>query len=191
MYLDTKDFQTVWQLAHNWVGVDSTKSDQSELSTDLKETIHRLMAAALNRTISIRTRRMAFFIDDSFWSTILELHHFRRFMKCLRGDVFDKAYLNSIYVKRSDVLRWCQNEFLAPPPVWQPAETNPESVPGNESLEDDEETGWYQSLTEKRRKRVVCLEMAKKLWKIKQTCHMKKFFVIPACFNMETLMFLL
>jgi hypothetical protein len=115
MYLDNKDFQTVWQLAHNWVNADTEKSDCNTLSAELKEVIHRIMSAALHRGISIRTRRLAFFTDDDFLSLILEFHHFRRFWKCLRGDVFNKAYLDTIYLKRGDVLRWCQSEFLLPP----------------------------------------------------------------------------
>ena len=35
MYIDTKDFQTVWQLAHNWAYVDPNKSDLSSLSPEL------------------------------------------------------------------------------------------------------------------------------------------------------------
>ena len=122
MYLDSKDFQTVWRLAHNWVGADPDKSDPNALSTELKEAIHRLMSAAISRAITIRTRRMKFFMDETFLSIIFEFHHYKKFWKCLNGDEFNKAYLDSIYVKRGDVLRWCQNEFHEPPPVWRLAD---------------------------------------------------------------------
>lgn len=111
MYLDTKDFQTVWQLAHNWVGSDPDKSDPKTLSTELKETIHRLMSAITNHDLSVRTRRMPFFQDGSFFAFIFEFHHYKNFWKCLSRDEFNKAYLDSRYIMRGDVLRWCQNEF--------------------------------------------------------------------------------
>jgi hypothetical protein len=46
MYLDSKDYQTVWQLAHNWTGADPDKNSTDEIPTELKEAIHRLMHAA-------------------------------------------------------------------------------------------------------------------------------------------------
>lgn len=164
MYLDSKDFQTVWRLAHNWVDADPDKSDPAALPDDLKEAIHRLMQAAFSQTISVRTRKRSFFFEESFLASIFDHGHFNRFLRCLRKDEFDKAYLDSVYVKRGDILRWCQNEFLDPPPIWRLAETT--SAPANEGVEDDEATEWYERLTEARKQRVTCLEMAKKLWKI-------------------------
>jgi len=66
MYLDSKDYQTVWQLAHNWVGADSEKSDPLQLSDELKHSIHRLMSAAINQTIPSRTMRISGHRDRSF-----------------------------------------------------------------------------------------------------------------------------
>ena len=64
MYLDTKDFQTIWRLAHNWVGADPETSDPARLSIELKEVILRLMHASLNQVISVRTRNRAFFFEE-------------------------------------------------------------------------------------------------------------------------------
>lgn len=115
MYLDSKDYQTVWQLAHNWVDADPEKSDPNLLPDELKHSIHRLMSAAINQAIPSRTRRFKLFMDDSFFTWLFDFLHFRKFGKCLRNDEFDKPYLSSIYLKRGDVLRWCQSEFLSPP----------------------------------------------------------------------------
>lgn len=165
MYLDNKDFQTVWQLAHNWVNADPEKSDCNALSAELKEVIHRLMSAAFNRTISVRTRRMAFFNDDTFLSIIFDSHHFTKFWKCLRSDVFNKAYLDTIYLKRGDVLRWCQNEFLLPPPIWQTAIANTLASHELTDDSDDDKDNWYDKVSPRRKQRIACLEIAKQLWK--------------------------
>ncbi|BBJ24598.1 hypothetical protein W01_25250 [Candidatus Nitrotoga sp. AM1P] len=49
MYLDSEDYQTVWQLAHNWVGANPEISDPDLFSDELKHSIHRLMSAAINQ----------------------------------------------------------------------------------------------------------------------------------------------
>lgn len=161
MFLDSKDFQTVWQLAHNWVNADPDASDPNALSVELKEAIHRLMAAAINRTLPIRTRRFKIFMDDSAFTVISDFHHFRKFLKCLRQDLFDKTYLNSLYLNRSDVLRWCQSEFLTPPPIWKL-----EQISGAAHEEsDDENAQWHKRLTDRQRRVITCLEIAKRIWK--------------------------
>lgn len=165
MYLDSKDYHTVWQLAHNWVGADPEKSDPHQLSDELKHSIHRFMSAAINRAIPSRTRRFQLFMDDSFLSLLFDFRHFKKFSNCLRNDEFDKAYLSSIYLKRGDVLRWCQSEFLSPPPVWQVDEVAANKA--NEQIEDsdDDKDNWYDKTSERRKQRITCLEIAKQLWK--------------------------
>lgn len=165
MYLDSKDYQTVWQLAHNWVGVDPEKSDPHLLSDELKHSIHRLMSAAINQIIPSRTRRIKLFMDDSFFTLLVDFRHFRKFGKCLRNDEFDKAYLSSIYLNRGDILRWCQSEFFSPPPIWQVE--NLDAPKSNEQIEDsdDDKDNWYDKMSGRRKQRIACLEIAKQLWK--------------------------
>lgn len=165
MYLDSKDYQTVWQLAHNWVGADSLISDQNQLSGELKQSIHRLLSASINHAIPSRTRRFKLFIDDSFFSMLLDFRHTLRISKCLRKDEFDKSYLDSIYLKRSDVLCWCQNEFLLAPPIWQIEYLDAPQLDQPIDDSDDDKDNWYDNISDRRKQRVACLEIAKQLWK--------------------------
>ena len=164
MYLDSKDFQTVWNLAHNWTGDDPESTDPQALSQEVKESIYRIMAAIFRSDLPARTKRFPIFEDESFFTFVFDFGHLLRFRKCLRNDTFDKHYLNSIYVRRPGVLAWCEKEYLDPPPIWRlNGQTPPASVP-DES--DDENQGWYDDLTEQRKHRVGCLEVAKRLWTI-------------------------
>lgn len=165
MYLDSKDYQTIWQLAHNWVGADPEISDSHQLSDDLKHKIHRLLSAAINRAIPSRTRRLQLFMDESLFTLMVDFRHFRKFGRCLKNDEFDKAYLSLIYLKRGDVLRWCQSEFLLPPPIWQVEEVG--IYKHNEQIDDseDDKDNWYDKIPPRRKQRIACLEIAKQLWK--------------------------
>src|SRR5450759_2002427 len=165
MYLDSKDYQTIWQLAQNWVGADPEKSDPHLLSDELKHSIHRLMSAAINQSISSRTRRFALFMDESFFTFIFYFHHYKKFKKCLRNDEFDKSYLSSIYLKRGEVLRWCQSEFLSPPPIWQVINLDAPKLDEQIDDSDDDKDKWYDNLSDRRKQRIACLEIAKQLWR--------------------------
>ena len=120
MFRDGGDFQTVWRLAHNWVNADPDTSDVNALSPELVQAIHRLMIAMRARHIAARTKSGAIFWDDSFFSNIFDLRHYFKFLRCLKTSKFDKVYLDSLYVRRGNVLSWCVREYIAPPALWAP-----------------------------------------------------------------------
>ncbi|MBI3479879.1 MAG: hypothetical protein HY016_05925 [Nitrosomonadales bacterium] len=80
MYLNSRDYQTVWQLAHGWAGKDSVTSDPGNLSAEVIEAIHRILIAIRNKLISVRTPfRVIFLEEKDFVDTLFELpsrrHH--------------------------------------------------------------------------------------------------------------------
>jgi hypothetical protein len=161
MYLDeSPDFKTVWQLAHNWAGKESHASDSSNLSQEIKVAIHRVMIAIRNKLISVRTPSGIIFVDEGFLGTMLDIPHYRKFGACLRKNHFEKEYLNSLNVWKPEVIRWCINDQLPIPPIWQPlADTN-------SSNEAEAEDGhWYTRLSERRKRIAGALHIAAQLWK--------------------------
>jgi len=138
------DFKNVWQLAHNWAGDDPNKTNTSEISAIWKG--YRI------------------FLDDSFFSEIFDFFHYLKFLQCLRKNKFDKNHLSKLCVKRNEVINWCNDVVLLDPPSWRLQKKS--SSTENLSDEDDENVnnGWYDKITERRREKVVCIELAKQLW---------------------------
>lgn len=48
------DFKTIWQLAHNWVGEETDKTDPNAISPELRLAIDRLMRAIRSKKITAR-----------------------------------------------------------------------------------------------------------------------------------------
>ena len=72
---DNPDYQTIWQLAHNWAKADPNESDENALSPELKKHIHRLLEASDKQEISVQTRQRKILIDDSFFALIADFAH--------------------------------------------------------------------------------------------------------------------
>ena len=158
---NSPDFKTVWQLAHDWIGADPDKTDPNAISPELRTAIHRLMHAMFGREISARWKGWRIFIDDSFISSVFDSFHYLRFIQCFINNKFNKAYLDSLYVKRNEVINWCIDVVrLDPPPCWAITKLQ---YAGAADI-DDENKGWYDVLTERRRKITGCLELARRLW---------------------------
>ncbi|AEJ00171.1 hypothetical protein Nit79A3_0266 [Nitrosomonas sp. Is79A3] len=114
---NSPDFKTVWRLAHDWIGADPDKTDPNAISPELRTAIHRLMHAMSSREISARWKGWRIFIDDSFISSVFDSFHYLRFIQCFINNKFNKAYLDSLYVKRNEVINWCIDVVrLDPPP---------------------------------------------------------------------------
>lgn len=66
---DNPDFKSVWQLAHDWVGEESGKTDPDAISLELRIALDRLIRAIGSKEISGRWkgyriffRRLLFFV---------------------------------------------------------------------------------------------------------------------------------
>jgi hypothetical protein len=159
MYLLGSDYKTVWQLAHNWTGQDSQSDFPPTPSPEVKESIHRIFIAIRNKLISVRTKSRVIMGGDDFLDVLFDIKHDLKFHACLKKDQFDKEYLDSLYVWRPEVLRWCQKDMLPVPIFWQP---NLE-IEFSGEIEADEEH-WYKQLTSRKKSIIAALHIAERIW---------------------------
>lgn len=164
MFLYGEDFKSVWQLAHNWAGEDPSKTDVNAISPRLKTAIHRLMHAMAAHEISARSRKGLVLEDNSFLTFIADAYDYIKFYRCLRKDKFNKDYLDNLYVKRYEVIRWCTNVALIdPPPCWTPKRSSGESI-------STKETKNYRPADENE-DRIRCQAIASALWELDPAIH--------------------
>ena len=164
MFLDGEDFKSVWQLSHNWAGEDPNITDVNAISPKLKTAIHRLMHAMAIHEISARSSKRLIFEDNSLWTFITDFIHYLKFYRCLRKDKFNKDYLDNLYVKRYEVIRWCINVALIdPPPCWATKRLPYESI-------STKETKNYRPADENE-DRIRCQSIASALWELDAAIH--------------------
>lgn len=163
MYIQTEDYETIWSLSHKWVGHDPETTDPNNLPSEVALYIQRVSAAIFRNQLPARNKKRVIFIDDSFISFLIDFKHLKNLRACVFDGRFDKSYLTTIYVRRPHVIEFCAKEFLEVPSFWQ---TKNQNIISNASYDssDDENITWYTELTERRKQRVACLELAKKLW---------------------------
>lgn len=170
MHLEGKEFLSIWKAAHLWVGQDPDSTDPQALPDDVRDYIHLLIVGYMRGDLGLRGKRVYFDnSDDSLLNFVFTLPLLLKLRSCLIKKFFDKEFLNSLRIARGELLRWCQKEYRAPPPFW-----TPEILPGQmpqpdlvDGTEEDRDKSWYDKLTERRKQRVVTLDIAKRLWGIK------------------------
>ncbi|MGZ0019156.1 hypothetical protein [Nitrosomonas sp. wSCUT-2] len=165
MYLDDNpDYKTVWQLAHDWANLNPEKTDTKAIPPVLREHIIRLILAIRNKKISARTRKRSIFIDDSVISLIVDTPHYLRTLSCLLKDAINKSYLDSLYIKREDVIDLCITSHHVPPSCWMP-----KYLPDGQIIKKEAKNYRPANETEDR---IRCQTIATVLWELDPAIHL-------------------
>lgn len=167
MYLEGKEFKSIWSVAHLWAGCDTESTDPNALPVEVRDYIHWLVMGHFRGELPLRGKWFRIdFSDDSILNTFFCIPVWLKLKRCLYKNAFDKAFLDSLRIARGELIRWCHKEFRAPPPFWMPETINGES---SKDSDDDADTSWYDSLADKDKQRITMLEIAKQLWAQDQT----------------------
>ncbi len=164
MYLDDNpDYKTVWQLAHLWADLDPENTDTKAIPPLLREHIIRLIIAIRNKVITARTRDGVIFEDNSIIFFFKNMSHYFKTRICLSWGVFDKSYLDSLYVKREEVIDLCIKSYCDFPPCWTPKRLLYESITAKETKN-------YRPANETE-DRIRCQAIASTLWELDSSIH--------------------
>lgn len=119
MFLKGIEFETIWRVAHKWVDQDPNANNIGSLQDLVKIRIQRLARAVIKRKLSLRKSNGVPALDSGFiFSITFEGKIFWPLRNCYVKEKFDQSLLDSVYVSRAEVLKWCEGEYLSPPQFW-------------------------------------------------------------------------
>ena len=156
------DFRSIWELAHLWEDEDADKTDPAKLPEPVVDKLQKLIWGYFNRQLLLRkTGRWRVPPQDVYlWLFNLNRIRVRLGDIISEGAPYDKKLLSGLFVRRAQVLKWCAEEYIAPPKMWAPPAVATES-----GLSEDDSDDWYDKLSDKRRQRVTSVEIARQIWK--------------------------
>lgn len=158
------DFKSIWQLAHDWAGEKPDQTDPTAISPRLRLAIDRLIRAIGSKEITARWKGRRILIDDSFLSFIFDIRHAIKFYRWLIHNKFSKDYLDNLYVKRNEVIIWCDKILLLnPPPCWMPKHLLGEQISAKETKN-------HRPANETE-DRIRCQAIASALWALDPAIH--------------------
>lgn len=161
-----QEFLSLWSVAHAWENLSPGAINAIDIPESIQANIDSLLLSFMREEIPLRTSYGYRVLGHTFLHAILGLDtDYERIADQLyRKTSLDKSFLDGLYIKRSDFLRWCENEYREPPACWAPQPTKAGDKQLAEDIDEAEEEGWFDQLTERRRRIVACLEVAKHLW---------------------------
>lgn len=119
MILEGIEFETIWRVAHKWANQDPSASNAESLDPFVKERLQRITRAVIHQKLSLRGSNSMPALDNWLVTNMLfERKVFWGLRACYYHQKIDKSLLDSFYVSRAEVLKWCNEEFLALPKFW-------------------------------------------------------------------------
>ena len=162
-FLLGEDFETILGVAFRWCNQEIPTSEQACIPDEVRQMTYRLIRGFYKGGLGLRMpdghkvprEPMFFFIKDiNPWRNLL--------WRCLGHAQFEIAHLSKLFVERSELLQWCNNEQLTPPAFWV---KNPSK----------EATSRKQPLENRLRNdvldRLVCQAIARVYWEIDSNIH--------------------
>lgn len=119
MILKGIEFESIWNVAHKWCNQNPDTSKPESLDPLVLERMMRIARAVLFKKLSLRKEDNTPILDS--WVLINMIIDFRVFWG-LRDTYFhqkiDKTLLDSHYISRAELLKWCSEEYLTFPQFW-------------------------------------------------------------------------
>ena len=119
MILEEIEFETIWRVAHKWSNKDPDLNNLDAVNPIVEERLQRICRAITHSKISARKSNNMPVLDN--WLVVNMIFEYKLFWP-LRDTYYykkiDKKLLNSLFISRAEILKWCSDEYLAPPQFW-------------------------------------------------------------------------
>jgi hypothetical protein len=159
-----REFLSMWDIAHEWEGIDASSNDPNSPPEEIRHWLHKLILGYFRKELSLRKTNGYRVLPDDIHLFLINLNRYReRLAACLFKGIYQPELLHGTFVMRSEILAWCDKEYIDPPTCWTLAPQR-ENATTNDSDSEYDLDGWYGRITDQRKQKVACLELAKRLW---------------------------
>lgn len=157
------EYESIWNVAHKWVGIDPESATLETLDDKVKIRIHQLARGAMLTHLSLRRadNYLVMITKKPLLNMILDWGVFWRLRNTYFKDHIDPDFLKLFYISRTELLKWCQEQFLALPEFWL-EDNSISQVP----------EAWKDKPASQREKDIAaCRALAQAFWKIDPHIH--------------------
>ena len=128
--LPTNDFRSIWELAHLWEGYNPEQTDPANLPVPVVDKVQKLIWGFLGSHLALRKAKGWRVPPDNLFLFLFNVNRIRvRLWDIATGErPYDRKFLSGLFVRRAQLLQWCEKEYLAPPKIWAPAFSGSDSA---------------------------------------------------------------
>ena len=179
--LDIEEFKSIWEIAFRWEGLQPPVVDPISMPDGVKKKLEKLIWAFRENQLKLRDSAGQYVLDDmNNLFDIIFLNHTRKLLKkCYKQKRYPNSVLDNLFIKRVDLLKWCQEDFTNLPEFW----VDDAQEPTNATLQVKQPIGRHIN---QEQDKLLCQSIARTLWHLDPNihpAHMAKCWAIDAYGN--------
>lgn len=159
------EYESIWNVAHKWVGINSATdiSDIEHLDEKVKIRIQQITRGVMFTHLSLRRADNLLVMDSKnlFINLFVDWTVFWTIRNVYFKNQIDPEFLKLYYISRTELLKWCQEQFLALPEFW--LEDN--------SISQIPDAWKNKPASQKEKDIAACRALAQAFWKIDPRIH--------------------
>lgn len=164
--LDLDEFKSIWEIVFCWESLQPPDDDPTSIPDGVRKKIEKLIWAFREEQLKLRdSSGQPVYDSRSDIIDILFLNRTRKLLKrCFKQKRYPKSALDELFIKRSDLLKWCKDDFTNLPEFW----IDDTAKPANEVSQDKQLFGRHISEDQDKQ---LCQSIARTLWDIDPNIH--------------------
>jgi len=122
--LNKNDFKSIWEVAHRWEEIEPSDIDPPALNEGVNDKIQKLIWAFRREQLILRNYKglKVSHPNQSIIDVLFIDWTFFRLNSCLKKKHFPRLLLDRLFVMRSDLLTWCDKDWIEAPEFWDDRE---------------------------------------------------------------------
>lgn len=157
------EYESIWNVAHKWVGIDPKSSNLETLDEKVRIRLHQITRGVMFTHLSLRRADNLLVMNSQYLlvNMFVDWTVFWTIRNVYFKDQIDPEFLKLYYISRTELLKWCQEQFLALPEFW--LEDN--------SISQVPEAWKDKPASQKEKDIAACRTLAQAFWKIDPRIH--------------------
>lgn len=131
---------SVWEISHRWHDFDPDESDPKKLPRPIRERIRQLLQALTYGLNPYDANDQDILVEEIWFTGIRKTEFALKLERHLNQRIYEKEFLNSIFIRQNELERWCWRFNEPLPFFWFPEQVNrwgeipkpPDIKPGEE-----------------------------------------------------------
>lgn len=156
------EYESIWNVAHKWAGIEPDTT-QEQLDEKVRIRTHQITRGVMFTHLSLRRADNLLVMNSKnlFVNMIIDWTVFWTIRNVYFKDQINPEFLKLYYISRTELLKWCQEQFLALPEFWL-EDNSISQVP----------EAWKNKPASQREKDIAaCRALAHAYWKIDPRIH--------------------
>ena len=109
---------SIWEIAHRWHGIDPEGDETKTVLSEVRETLRQLLLAINLYLNPYDGNDQEIPVEELWFTGIRKTKFSKQLEQCMNQRTYEKSFLNSVFIRKSELPKWCAGGGIPLPAFW-------------------------------------------------------------------------